>query len=132
VQELCTVVRKPQVLRLCVAESYTAGTLSPEFFRRRCLPFEPLAVVVARESALVLQLGSKRRVLHPDAFSVANRALGLLFRATPTILPPRAAFSGEPAADRPLVDVPGRPPCDLWFRSCPARQRVGQLESNLS
>jgi hypothetical protein len=69
-----TVVRKPQVPRLCVAECCTAGTPSPEFFRRRCPPFELLAVVVARESAPVLQLGSKRCVLHPGAFRVATCA----------------------------------------------------------
>jgi hypothetical protein len=132
VQELRTVVRKPQVPRLCVAESYTAGTPSPEFFRRRCPPFELLAVVVARESAPVLQLGSKRHVLQPGAFRVANRALGLFSeprwrscrRAPPSpVSPPPAVRLWMFSAVRHEICGSGR---------AQLGQRVGQLESNLS
>jgi hypothetical protein len=125
-----TVVRKPQVPRLCVAECCTTGTPSPE----QVLAAARLSWTVCRrrranrcETPLVVFAVA---LTSPRCFPRCKSCPGARDRLAPASSPSSVAVSGESAAVLPLAGVPGRPILILRPRSIRATGSIGSLPVN--
>jgi hypothetical protein len=103
-------VRKLHVLLMDAPVPCAARRSSPESRPRRQPPQRdacrrrPLSILLDPLFGFTTSSYTSRGKSHLDSCT------GVLDRAAPAILHPRAAVSGGSAAGLPLTDVPGRPP----------------------